>query len=194
MGYPMNYGNARDIMREIAETTPSYAGINYERLEEGGIHWPCLGTDHPGTPCLHVDKFTCGLGVFHPLKYIPPAELPDDEYPMFMTTGRVLYQYHTGTMTMKTDGLNSMAPECFVEISPEDAEACEISGDDLLKITSRRGEIAAKAMISDKAIKGTVFIPFHYASAAVNNLTNAVFDPVAKIPEYKVCAVRIEKV
>ena len=193
MGYPMNYGNARDVMREIAETTPSYAGINYERLEEGGIHWPCPGTDHPGTPCLHVDKFTCGLGVFHPLKHIPPAELPDDEYPMFMTTGRVLYQYHTGTMTMKTDGLNSMAPECFVEISSEDAEACKISGNDMLKITSRRGEIEAKAMISDKAIKGTVFIPFHYASAAVNNLTNAVFDPIAKIPEYKVCAVRIEK-
>jgi len=194
MEYLMKYESAHEIMKEITEVTPSYCGITYARLEKDGIHWPCTGTDHPGTPCLHMDQFTCGLGVFHPLEYIPPAELPDDEYPLYLTTGRVLYQYHTGTMTMKSQGLNDLAPECFVEISAQDAEAYDIGDDDLLKISSRRGAITAKAKLSDKAVKGTVFIPFHYAMAAANKLTNAALDPIAKIPEYKVCAIRIEKV
>jgi predicted molibdopterin-dependent oxidoreductase YjgC len=193
MGYSMNYDSSHAIMQEIAEVTPSYCGINYNRLEKSGIHWPCPGTDHPGTPCLHMDEFTCGLGVFHAIEYIPPAELPDDEYPLYLTTGRVLYQYHTGTMTMKSQGLNDLAPECFVEISSEDAEAYDIKDDGLLKIASRRGEITAKARVTDETVKGTIFIPFHYAKAAANKLTNAALDPTAKIPEYKVCAVRIEK-
>jgi len=193
MGHAMNYDNSKAVMKEIAEVTPSYCGINYDRLQKDGIHWPCTGTDHPGTPCLHMDEFTCGLGVFHAIEYIPPAELPDDEYPLYLTTGRVLYQYHTGTMTMKSQGLNDLAPECFVEMSAEDAVAYNIEGDNMLKISSRRGEITAKAKVSDKAVKGTVFLPFHYAGAAANKLTNAALDPVAKIPEYKVCAVRIEK-
>ena len=194
MGYPMSYENSREMMEEIAGVTPSYCGINYERLEKGGIHWPCTGTDHPGTPCLHVDQFTCGLGVFHTVDYIPPAELPDAEFPLYLTTGRLLYQYHTGTMTMKSPGLNALAPECFVEISAEDARQYNIKDGDLLKAVSRRGEIKARAKISEKAVKGTVFIPFHYAAAAANRLTNAALDPVAKIPEYKVCAVKIEKI
>jgi len=193
MGYRMSYESAQAIMKEIAEVTPSYCGISYDRIEWEGIHWPCTSSDHPGTPCLHVDKFSCGLGVFHPLEYIPPAELPDNEYPFYLTTGRVLYQFHTGTMTMKTQGLNELAPECFVEISAEDALALGISNEDGLKIVSRRGDIQAKAKISEKAVKGTVFIPFHYAKAAVNRLTNAALDPVARIPEYKVCAVRLAK-
>ncbi len=193
MGYPMKYENPRAIMEEIASATPSYCGINYARLEQGGIHWPCTGTDHPGTPCLHMDQFTCGLGVFHAIDYIPPAEVPDDEYPLFLTTGRVLYQYHTGTMTRKSEGLNDRAPECFVELSAEDAEQWEVKTGDRLKVTSRRGEIEAKALISDKAVKGTIFLPFHYAEAAANRLTNAALDPVCKIPEFKVCAVKIAK-
>ena len=193
MGYPMNYENAHAIMQEIAEVTPSYCGINYGRLETDGIHWPCPGTDHPGTPCLHMDQFTCGLGVFHAIDYIPPAELPDEEYPLFLTTGRVLYHYHTGSMTMKSEGLNELAPECFVEMSFQDANESQVEDGDLIKIASRRGEIEAKARISEKAMKGTVFLPFHYAVAAANKLTNAALDPTAKIPEYKVCAVRIEK-
>jgi formate dehydrogenase alpha subunit len=194
MGYEMNYQSAEAIMEEIAQVTPSYCGINYDRLQNEGIHWPCPTTDHPGTPCLHVDQFTCGLGVFHALEYKPPAELPDDEYPMYLTTGRVLYQFHTGSMTMKSQGLNDLAPECFVEISPQDAESYGIEDGDLLRIVSRRGEIEAKARLSGKAVKGTIFIPFHYAKAAANKLTNAALDPTAKIPEFKVCAVHIEKV
>jgi formate dehydrogenase alpha subunit len=193
MGCPMPYDNAEAIMTEIAEVTPSYCGINYGRLENESIHWPCPSTDHPGTPCLHVDKFSCGLGNFHAIDYIPPAEVVDKEYPLFLTTGRVLYQYHTGSMTMKSEGLNELAPASFVEISEKDAEIYKIGDGDLLKIASRRGEIEAKAMISDQAIAGTVFIPFHYAQSAANMLTNAALDPVAKIPEYKVCAIRISK-
>jgi predicted molibdopterin-dependent oxidoreductase YjgC len=140
-----------------------------------------------------MDQFTCGLGVFHPIEYIAPAELPDDEYPMYLTTGRVLYQYHTGTMTMKSAGLNQLAPECFVEISPQDAAAQRIQEGDPLRISSRRGKIVARAQISDRAVRGTVFIPFHYAQAAANELTNSALDPIARIPEYKVCAVRVER-
>lgn len=194
MGYPMRYENGRAIMDEIGSVTPSYCGIKYERLEKEGIHWPCTGTDHPGTPCLHMDRFTCGLGVFHPVEWIPPAETPDPDYPFYLTTGRILYQYHTGTMSMKTEGLNTLAPDCFVEISPKDADSGRIREGDLLRVTSRRGAIQAKARISDKAVKGTLFIPFHYAEAAANVLTHAALDPIAKIPEYKVCAVRIERV
>ena len=193
MGYPMNYENAQAVMAEIVEVTPSYCGINYDRLQNDGIHWPCTGTEHPGTPCLHMDQFTCGLGVFHAIEYIPPKELPDEQYPLYLTTGRLLYQYHTGSMTMKSQGLNDMAPECFVELSEQDAEAYDIRDGDFLKITSRRGGIEAKAKLSDNAVKGTVFIPFHFAKAAANKLTSAALDPIAKIPEYKVCAVQIEK-
>jgi len=193
LGYPMSYENPEKIMEEIAEVTPSYCGIRYDRLEIEGIHWPCTGTDHPGTPCLHTDQFTCGLGVFHAIDYIPPAELPSDEYPYYLTTGRVLYQYHTGTMTMKSDGLNSLAPECFVEISTDDAISGKIGEGDKIKVASRRGEIEAIARVSERVTRGTVFIPFHYANAAANKLTNAALDPIAKIPEYKVCAVRIAK-
>jgi len=193
MGYPMDYSDSRAIMEEVAEVTPSYCGIHYERLEPEGLHWPCTGSDHPGTPCLHMDQFTCGLGVFHALEYKPPAELPDQNYPLYLTTGRLAYQYHTGTMTMKSDGLNELAPECFVEISSTDAEAARIEDGTMVEVSSRRGTIRAKAKISDRARTGTVFIPFHYAKAAVNRLTHAALDPIAKIPEYKVCAVRIRR-
>lgn len=192
MGYPVEYGNSRDIMKESAEVAPSYCGLNYDRLQQDGIHWPCTGTDHPGTPCLHMDQFTCGLGVFHAIDYVPPAEVPDDEYPLYLTTGRILYQYHTGTMTMKSEGLNALAPECFIEISSQDADDYNIKENEPIKIASRRGEITAKAKISTKAVKGTVFLPFHYAAAA-NTLTISALDPTSKIPEFKVCAVRIEK-
>ncbi len=192
MGYDMPFADAREIMEEVGRVTPSYCGIHYDRLEGEGIHWPCTGTDHPGTPCLHMDQFTCGLGVFHAIDYRPPAEVPDDDYPLYLTTGRVLYQYHTGTMTMKSEGLNDRAPTCFVEISPEDAKKYGVEDGKALKVSSRRGELEARAMISDRARQGTVFIPFHWGDAAANVLTNAALDPTAKIPEFKVCAVRVE--
>jgi formate dehydrogenase major subunit/formate dehydrogenase alpha subunit len=192
MGHPMTYADSREIMEEIRRVTPSYAGISYERIERVGLHWPCPNEEHPGTPILHREQFTIGKGVFHAIEWVPPAETADEAYPLYLTTGRVLYQYHTGTMTMKTGGLNEIAPECFVEISPADARASGVQDGNLVTIASRRGRIRARIRVSPKAVAGTVFLPFHYAQAAANRLTNGALDPVCGIPELKVCAVKIE--
>ncbi len=194
MGYPMNYSSAEEIMEEIAQVTPSYGGITYDRIDKVGIHWPCPDKEHPGTPVLHKEKFARGKGKFAVVEYIPPAELPDEEYPFLLSTGRLIYQYHTGTMTRRVKGLDELAPECFVEISPEDAARLGVSEGDKIKLTSRRGEIEARAKISVKAVEGTIFVPFHYAEAAANMLTNPALDPVSGIPEFKVCAVKVEKI
>jgi len=191
MGFDMTYGDSSQIMAEIAAVTPSYAGINYERIDYEGIHWPCPNAEHPGTPVLHREQFTRGNGLFHAIEYIEPAEQIDDDYPMYLTTGRVLYHYHTGTMTMKSEGLNERSPDCFIEISKEDAETYALVEGAMAKVTSRRGDIQAKVRISDKAVDGTIFIPFHYAEAAANRLTNAALDPVSGIAEVKVCAVKL---
>jgi formate dehydrogenase major subunit/formate dehydrogenase alpha subunit len=193
MGYPMSYADSRQIMDELRTVTPSYAGISYDRIEQQGIHWPCPNEEHPGTPILHREQFTIGKGVFSAIDYAPPAEIADRDFPLYLTTGRVLYQYHTGTMTMKTAGLNEIAPECFVEISPQDAQQFAITDGTRVGIASRRGRIQARVKISPKAVKGTVFLPFHYAQAAANRLTNAALDPICGIPEFKVCAVKLEK-
>ncbi len=193
IGYPMAYENGRQIMEEISAVTPSYAGISYARIEYEGIHWPCPTAEHPGTPILHRDQFSRGKGLFHAIDYIEPAEMIDDEYPLYLTTGRLLYQYHTGTMSMRTGGLNEIAPEAFVEISPQDARKFGVEEGSRVNIDSRRGTIQARIKISRKAVAGTVFIPFHYAAAAANRLTNAALDPISGIPEYKVCAVKLSK-
>ncbi len=195
MGYSMHYEDSEKIMEEIAFVTPSYGGITYQKLEkEGGIYWPCPNTEHPGTPILHVGTFPIGKGVFNAIDYIEPAEKTDEEYPMYLTTGRIIYHYHTGTMTMKSEGLNERAPECFVEITNNDAEKYKLIEGGKVNVTSRRGEIDAVVKISDKAVSGTVFIPFHFANAAANMLTNAALDPISKIPEFKVCAVKLSLV
>jgi len=193
MGYPMKYESPREIFTEIARVTPSYCGMSYDRIDQEGIPWPCPASDHPGTPCLHVDQFTCGLGVLTPIEHRPPAEEPDDDYPFYLTTGRVLYQYHTGTMTMKSASLNEEAPEAFVEIAAADAEKAGIADGDQVTVASRRGAITVPAKVSDMTEAGTVFIPFHWAKQAANVLTNTALDPVARIPELKVCAVKLEK-
>ncbi len=191
MGYAMSYENSSQIMDEIASVTPSYAGINYERIDYEGIHWPCPNTEHPGTPVLHREQFTRGNGLFHAIEYIEPAEQVDDDYPMYLTTGRVLYHYHTGTMTMKSAGLNERSPACFIEISQEDAEKYALNDGAQATVASRRGDIQARVKISDKAVAGTIFIPFHFVEAAANKLTNAALDPISGIAEVKVCAVKL---
>ena len=193
MGYDMAYADSREIMKEIADVTPSYGGIDYDRIEAEGIHWPCPSASHPGTPILHRDQFSRGKGLFHAIEYAEPAELPDDEYPMYMTTGRVLYHYHTGTMTMKSEGLNERVSECYVEISSDDAAKYGLEDGSKAKVVSRRGDIVATVKVSPVAIPGTVFVPFHFAQAAANKLTLAALDPVSGIPEYKVCAVKLAK-
>lgn len=193
MGYPMNYASSREIFEEVRNVTPAYAGITYERIDREGIHWPCPALDHPGTPILHTQQFSRGKGLFHAIDYIPPAEKTDAEYPLYLTTGRVLYHYHTGTMTRRTEGLNERAPESFVQISPADAQKFGVADESMIKVASRRGEIQVRAKVSEIVEPGIVFIPFHYAEAAANRLTNAALDPVSNIPEYKVCAVRVSR-
>jgi formate dehydrogenase alpha subunit len=194
MGYKMEYPNAEAIFTEIGTVTPSYAGMDYGRLAKGGLQWPCPTKEHPGTKFLHKDRFVRGKGLFHAIEWIPPAEPTDAEYPFLLITGRVLYHYHTGTMTRRSVGLNERHPECLVEISSEDAKKLKIQDGEKIRVKSRRGVIEAKASIGDVADVGTIFIPFHFSEAAVNLLTIAALDPVAKIPEYKVCAVKVEKI
>jgi len=192
MGYPMSYASAEEIMKEIALVTPSYAGITYERIEKEGLQWPCPNTDHPGTRFLHKDRFSRGRGLFHAIEYIPPAELPDRDYPMILSTGRVLYHYHTGTMTRLAKGSMERCPESLVEIHPSDAERLGIQDGQAVKVTSRRGTLQAKAKVTTRSDQGMIFMNFHFHEAAVNLLTNPALDPIGKIPEYKVCAVRVE--
>ncbi|WP_054029354.1 formate dehydrogenase subunit alpha [Desulfatitalea tepidiphila] len=192
MGVTMAYKNAQGIFDEMRSVTPSYAGISYNRIENLSLTWPCPDLDHPGTPVLHTGQFTRGLGRFHAVGFQPPAELTDEAYPLTLTTGRLLYHYHTGTMTMKSNGLNERAPECQVGISIQDAHRIGISDDQRVRIRSRRGVIMAKASVSNDILPGVVFIPFHFAAAAANRLTHAALDPVCHIPELKVCAVALE--
>jgi predicted molibdopterin-dependent oxidoreductase YjgC len=194
LGYPMAYDNPEKIMDEIASVTPSYRGISYKRISKRGIQWPCPSPDHPGTPYLHKDGFARGKGVFHAIEHEVPPEVPDNDYPFYLSTGRILYHWHTGTMTRRAPGLVERASECQVEIAPDDAKQYGIKEQDHIRIKSRRGQITAKAHITEKAVKGTIFVSFHFAEAAVNQLTHRAKDPVAKIPGLKVCAVRLEKV
>jgi len=188
-----DYSHPLDIMEEIRHLTPSYGGISYQRLEAGGLQWPCRTDDHPGTPVLHVNSFARGKGRFIPLEYIPPAELADEDYPLILTTGRSLYHFHTGTMTRKVAGLNTIEPEGTVEISPSDASRLSVAEGDRVRISSRRGEVIAKAKVTEASPPGVVFMTFHFAESPANILTNPKLDPMSKIPELKVSAVRVER-
>lgn len=190
------YKSAEEIFTEVAKVTPSYGGMTYARLEKPeALHWPCPTAEHPGTPILHKEKFAHpdGLGVFTPLEWKPPAEVPDKEYPLILTTGRCIWQWHTGTMTRRSESLEREVPTGWVEINPEDAAALGVVDGEMVKAKTRRGEIEITAKVTDGIKKGETFIPFHYVECAANILTNNALDPVAKIPEYKACAVRIEK-
>jgi len=193
-GKGFEYQHPSQIMDEIATVAPSYGGISYQRLDkEGGLQWPCPTEDHPGTPTLHTEMFARGKGKFMPLQYKPSAELPDDEYPLLLTTERSLFHYHTGTMTRKVKGLNAFRNEELVEINPRDATALGIDDGEMVSIISRRGEVTAKARLTGVSPQGVVAMSFHFAESPTNKLTNPALDPVAKIPELKVCAVKIEK-
>jgi len=194
MGYPMQYNSAEEVFAEVAKVTPSYAGISYERLEKGSLQWPCPTPDHPGTPFLHVGKFARGLGKFHAVEYIPPNEMPDEEYPLILSTGRRRYHYHTGTMTQRTGALEVFYPTEYLEINCADAEKLGICDGDKVRVISRRGEVEVAAKITDIVAPGLVFTSFQYPDVPINKVTNAALDPISKIPEYKVCAVKVEKV
>jgi predicted molibdopterin-dependent oxidoreductase YjgC len=182
-----------EVMDEMASVTPQYAGIDFQRIDTQVLRWPCPTKEHQGTKILHAQKFTKGLGAFAPVHHAPPMEEPSEEYPFILTTGRNLFQYHTGTMTRRSPKLEREAPEPYVEINKSDATRLRIADEERVSVSSRRGSITLKARVTDRIIPGSIFIPFHYAEAAANRLTNAALDPISNIPELKVCAAKVEK-
>jgi formate dehydrogenase alpha subunit len=187
------YSSPAEIMDEIASVTPIYGGIGYERIEDIGLQWPCPSKEHSGTPYLHQEKFSRGKGKFFGIEFKEAAELPDADYPFILTTGRTIFHYHTGTMTRRTEALNREVPTGYVEINFKDAEKLNIFEGEIVSVKSRRGKIEVKVLATKRVPEGVIFIPFHFAESPANALTNSAFDPVAKIPEYKVCAVKVEK-
>ncbi len=188
-----DYGGTNEIMDEVSQLTPSYAGISHSRLEAGEhLQWPVTGPDHPGTRILHVGTFTRGKGKFVPIDHVPPAELPDEKFPMLLSTGRVLYHWHGGEMTRRAKGLLAVYDRALVEVNPEDADRLHLSNGSRIRVTSRRGSIEAESWITDRVPPGMVYANFHFPDTSANILTHDFLDPDAKIPEYKIVAVRVE--
>jgi formate dehydrogenase major subunit len=198
MGYKdkFDFASARDVFEEIRRCVPTYAGITYERLDAtpGGIQWPCPTEDHPGTATFFVEKFNTpdGLGHFLPVDYRPPAELPDEEYPYTLTTGRTIFHYHTGSMTRRTPRLHDEVTGGYVQVNPMDAASEGLRDGAGVTLSSRRGSIDVTARVTPEVPPGLLFVPFHFAEACANVLTNPALDPACKMPEYKVCAARME--
>lgn len=194
LGYDMRVRAAIDVLEEINVLVPAYAGITYERVMAGeSIQWPCPSKDHPGTRFLHRDMFVRGKGKFHPVDFLPPSEWPDQTYPFLLSTGRILFHYHAGSMTRRVEALNLFSPEPFLEVNEEDMTALGLQEGEIVRVVSRRGAVEIRVKRSERVFKGSVFLPFHFAEVAANVLTSDATDPISKIPEYKVCAVRIER-
>jgi len=189
-----NYTGAFAVWDEIASLTPSMAGLSYEKLEHGGIQWPCPTAEHPGTPILHKEKFTRGLGKFTPLTFREPMEATDAEYPFVLNTGRILQHWHGGTMSRRSAGLDWIVPEGEIQINDQDGAILGVTSGELIRVSSRRGEVTGKASLTNKLPRGMVFMNFHFAEVPTNVLTGDAVDPIAKIPEYKVSAVKVERV
>ncbi len=195
MGYPQQRLTAAQIMDEIAELTPSFHGISHARLDAGeSLQWPCPDRNHPGTPIMHADRPARGRALLYAVDYKPSMELPDEEYPFMLTTGRILYQYNAAAMTARVKGLNELAGEGFIEVNFRDAERLGIAQGERVRVASRRGSITAAAHVGRKVSQGETWMPFHFPDSPVNRLTNAALDEFARIPEYKVCAVKLEKI
>lgn len=194
MGHDMKYSSAEEVFEELGRLWPALSGISYNRIRTHGIHWPCPTKDHPGTEYLYKAGFPRGRVSFTPVKYIPAAEPADKDYPFILTTGRNLFQYHSGSMTRRVAQIEAHAGEPYVEINAEDAGKLGVKPDEKIKVSSRRGQVEIKARITDSVSEGTVFIPMHYKEAAANVITSDALDPYAKTPEFKVCAVKIEKI
>ena len=193
MDYQMDYAHADNIMDEIASVSPIYGGISFDRIESVGLQWPCPDKNHPGTKFLHKGKFTRGKGKFHAVGFKEPAELPSKKFPFVLSTGRQLYQFHTGTMTRKSAAINQISPTGYVEMHSDDAEKLRINNGDRVEVITRRGNVVTVAKVTKEIEKGWLFMPFHFAEGPANMLTIDELDPVAKIPEYKVCAAQVIK-
>jgi len=194
MGSPWRCDHAETVFDEMRSLVPSYRGITYARIDSTGLQWPCPDHDHPGTPILHTNGFPRKRALFSCVEAASPAEEPDEDYPFVLTTGRILYHFHTATMSGRSRGLSSRAPDAFIEINPEDARALGLDQGRRVRVSSRRGAIQLCACITTRCPPGVVFIPFHYSEAAANALTGSALDPDSHIAEAKVCAVRIERV
>ena len=193
LGLSMDYASPREIFAEVANLSPAFSGISYERLESSGIPWPCPSPDHPGTPFLHQGKFTRGRGLFHVIDYRPPEEMPDDEYPYLLTTGRRFAHYHTRTMTGNCPSLAKEHPTPFAQVSNVDADKMALKDGDSVRVISRRGQLVTPVRPGDIVPPGSIFMDFHFMEANPNVLLGNSLDPVSKTPDYKVCAVQIEK-
>lgn len=195
LGYDEYYSSPSEIFDELASVTPSYGGLSHKRLDtEGGIQWPAPTKDHPGTKFLHKEAPARGKGLFVPIDYVESNETPDDEFPLIMTTGRILYHYHTRTMTGKIDGLNEISGTSYIEVNPVTARKLNIEDGEMVRVSSRRGDLETAVKITDIIDDDIVFMPFHFAEGAANVLTNNALDPIAKIPELKVATVNISKI
>ncbi len=194
MGYHMQYNSSEEIFDEMASLTPSYAGISYPKIDGLGVQWPCPTADHPGTRFMHKDIMARGVGLFMPFENVEPAEVVDEEYPYILSTGRNLYQYNVITMTGRTEGIMQKEGSSYVEISEELAGSLGIEHGELIELASRRGRIKTTARVTDAIRDNIMYMPFHYVDGAANELTNAALCPNAKTPEYKVAAVKIEKI
>ncbi|HEV8266299.1 MAG TPA: formate dehydrogenase subunit alpha [Gemmatimonadales bacterium] len=196
LGLATPFRSAEEVMREVTQVTPSWAGVTHQRLEGAGLQYPVPAPDHPGTAFLFDQAFptTDGRATFVAVQYTDPVELPDDDYPFVMNTGRQLYHWHTGTMTRRATGLDAREPTAIVEIHPADAKALGVAEGELVRLTSRRNSMVTACRVSDRVARGQVFVPFHFREAAANLLTNPILDPYAKMAELKVCAVRVEAV
>jgi predicted molibdopterin-dependent oxidoreductase YjgC len=192
MGYPMHYESASEVFDEMASLTPSYGGISYDRIDDVGLQWPCPTEDHPGTKYLHDGRFTRGKGLMNVIDFRPPAEVPDDEYPLVLSTGRTLYHYNIGNMTRESETITQKQDENFAEIHPTDAERLGISDGGLVRVTTRRGSIVVRAKVAKKTRPGAVWMPFHFVEASTNLLTNDAFDNITRTAEYKCCAAKVE--
>ncbi len=189
-----DYPDPEAIWEEMRGVTPDFYGVTYERLErEGGVHWPCPALDHPGTPYLFEHDFPRGKGKFWSLEYGTESELPDADYPYHLTTGRVLFQWHGGTMTRRSK-LDDAFPEPILEMHPDDAHRLGLVSGDWVEVTSRRGSVVCRVMVTGRSPAGTVFLPFHFVEAAANLLTLDKVDRRAKIPDFKMAAVKLRKV
>ncbi len=196
MGYPMRYGSVEDVFAEFTSLAPSYAGLTHQNLKPTGKLWPCPDPEtSDGVQLLFGDGFPTksGRGKFVPAEYQPAAELPDDEYPFILNTGRLLEHWHTGTMTRRSKALATIEPEAFCEMNPDDLAELGVESGGYVTLSSRRGTITLKARASTGVSRTNVFVPFHFREAAANMLTNDALDPFGKIPEFKFCAVRVQR-
>ncbi len=193
MGFPLSYDNAGEVFDEMASLTPSYGGMSFDRIDQVGLQWPCPTPDHPGTGFLHEGQFTRGRGLFHEINFREADELPDDEYPFILSTGRTLYNYNIGNMSQKSDAIRQKQSRNFVEMHTSDAERLGVANDDLVTVTTRRGELTVKAVVGERTRPGALWMPFHFVDQPTNRITNDAFDNITRTAEYKVCAAKIAK-